>query len=205
MKTPTNKRPKSKKLELKRDITEEDVTRLTEIKIKRISKYNVFKAEEALKNLLEELKEVKYHIAHLTEYAIAFYENLLAKYGKGRERKTELTNFEEIKAQQVVVNNTTLYVNRKEGFIGHGLKKEEEVGPCSDLDDILVIRKDGKLVVSKISDKTFVGKNILHVAVWKKGDDRTTYNMIYRDGVGGKCMVKRFHVTAITSEIKNMT
>lgn len=198
--TPSNKNPKNKKLTLKRDITEEDITRLTEIKIKRISKYNVFKAEEALEKLLEELKEVNHHIAHLTEYTIAFYEELLAKYGKGKERKTELTSFETIKAQQVVVNNTTLYVNRKEGFIGFGLKKDEEVGPCSDLDDIIVIRKDGKMVVSRITEKNFVGKNILHVGVWKKGDDRTTYNLIYRDGFGGKSMVKRFQVSAITRD-----
>ncbi len=200
VKTPDNKRPKTKKLELKRSITEDDVTRLTEVKIKRISKYNVFKAEEALQKLLEELDQVNYDLAHLTAYSIAFYEMLLSKYGKGRERKTKLSSFEAIKAQQVVVNNTTLYVNRKEGFIGYGLKKDEEVGPCSDLDDILVIRKDGKLVVSKITEKNFVGKNILHVAVWKKGDNRTTYNLIYRDGFGGKSMVKRFQVTAITRD-----
>jgi topoisomerase-4 subunit A len=200
VKTPSNAKPNSKKLQLHRDITDEDITKLTEIKIKRISKYNVFKAEEALVNLLEELKEVKHHIAHLTEYAIAFYNDLFSKYSKGQERRTELTSFEEIKAQQVVINNTTLYVNRKEGFIGYGLKKDEEIGECSDIDDIIVMRKDGVLTVSRISEKTFVGKNIIHVAVWKKGDQRTTYNMIYKDGIAGKTMVKRFQISAITRD-----
>ncbi len=200
VKTPTNIKPKTKKLELKRDITDDDIVKLAEIKIKRISKYNVFKAEEALQNLLEELKQVNFHIAHLTEYTIDFYNMLLTKYGKGRERRTELTSFESIKAQQVVVNNTTLYVNRKEGFIGYGLKKDEEIGDCSDIDDIIAIRKDGKLVVSKITDKNFVGKKIIHVAVWKKGDQRTTYNMVYRDGVAGKVYVKRFQISGITRD-----
>ena len=200
VKTPTNKKPKKKLIELKRDITVEDITKLTEIKIKRISKYNVFKAEEAIQKLLEEIKQVKHDIAHLTTFTIDFYKNLLNKYGAGKERRTELTSFEQIKAQHVVVQNTNLYVNRKEGFIGYSLKKDEFVTECSDIDDIIVIRGDGKMVVSKISDKTFVGKNILHVAVWKKGDKRTTYNLIYRDGFGGKAMVKRFQISAITRD-----
>ena len=189
-----------KRIQLLRDITEEDITRLTEIKIRRISKYNVFKADEKIKNIEEELKQVKHDLAHLVDYSIAYYENLLRKYGKGKERKTIITSFETIKATEVVANNAKLYANFKEGFIGMGMKKDEFISDCSDIDNIIVFRKDGKFKVVKISDKSFVGKNIIHVAVWKKGDDRTTYNMIYTDGKTGKTMVKRFNVTAITRD-----
>jgi topoisomerase-4 subunit A len=188
------------KLKMVRDITQDDIARLTEIKIKRISKYNTFKADETIKQIEEELELVKYDLAHLTEFAINYFENLLQKYGKGRERRTEITSFDTIKAKRVVANNAKLYVNYKEGFLGTGLKKDEFVCDCSDIDDIIAFTKDGKFVVSKIADKVFVGKNILHVGVWKKGDQRTTYNMIYLDAKSGRTMAKRFNITSITRD-----
>ncbi len=199
--TPGEK-PKSKdsRVRLMREITEDDIIRLTEVKIKRISKYNKFKHDEAMAKLLEELDQVNYDLDHLTDYAIAYFENLLAKYGKGRERKTEISTFESIKATHVAAINAKLYVNRKDGFIGTGLKKDEFVSDCSDIDDIIVFMKDGTCKVTKIDDKVFVGKNILHAAVWKKGDDRTTYNMIYADGKTGRGMAKRFNVKAVTRD-----
>jgi topoisomerase-4 subunit A len=195
-------RPKKddERLQLLRDITEEDLIRLTEIKIKRISKYNTFKAEEKIAELEKELEQVKHDLAHLTEYAVAYFQGLLDKYSKGQERRTEITSFESIQAAEVAANNAKLYVNRKEGFIGHGLKKDEFVTDCSDLDDIIVFRKDGKFQVSRIDDKVFVGKDIIHVDVWKKGDDRTTYNMAHVDGKSGRSYVKRFNVKAITRD-----
>lgn len=188
------------RLQLIRDVTEEDIVRLTEIKIKRISKYNTFKAEEQIAKLKEELQQVKHDLANLIAYAIAYFERLLNKYGKGKERRTQITTFDSIQATQVVANNTKLYVNKKEGFIGWGLKKDEFVCDCSDIDDIIVFRKDGKFQVSRINDKIFVGKDIIHVAVWRKGDERATYNLIYVDGKTGRAMVKRFNVTAITRD-----
>lgn len=188
------------RLALYRDITEEDIVRLTEIKIKRISKFNTFKADEKIHQLNEDLEQVLHHLAHLTDYAIAYFEALIKKYGKGKERKTEITSFENIARQQVVINNSKLYVNRKDGFIGTSLKKEEFVCDCSDIDDIIIFRKDGKFLVTKVGDKTFVGKNILHLAVWKKGDERTTYNLLYLDGKTGRTMAKRFQVKAITRD-----
>lgn len=188
------------RLLLLRDITEEDISRLTEIKIKRISKYNAFKADELIVKLEEELKEVKHHLAHLTEYAVAFFERLLTKYGKGKERRTEITTFEKVQRTQVVVNNAKLYANLKEGFIGMGLKKDDFIANCSDIDDVIVFLKNGQFMVARISDKTFIGKNIIHVAVWKKGDERTTYNMAYVDAKTGRVMIKRFNVKAITRD-----
>lgn len=197
--TPSDKpKPSDKRLRLLRDVTEDDIVRLTEIKIKRISKFNSFKADELIAKLEEALTEVKHHLEHLTDYAIAYYENLLAKYGKGRERKTEITTFDTIKATMVVANNAKLYVNRADGFIGHALKKDEFVCDCSDIDDIIVFKKDCTFQVTRISDKVFVGKDILHVDVWKKGDDRTTYNMVYVNTKNGRTMAKRFNVTSIT-------
>lgn len=188
------------RLRMNRDITQDDIIRLTEIRIKRISKYNAFKADEQIAQIEEDLKQVQFDLENLTDFAIAYFQNLLEKYGKGRERKTEITEFDSIQAAQVVAANAKLYVNRKEGFIGTGLKKDEFVMDCSDLDDIIVIRKDGVFQVVRISDKVFVGKDILHVAVWKKGDERTTYNMVYVDGKSGKTYVKRFNVKAVTRE-----
>ena len=199
--TPAQK-PKStdKRVRLMREITEDDIIKLTEIKIKRISKYNKFKHDEAMAKLLEELDQVNYDLEHLTDFAIAYYERLLEKYGKGKERRTEITTFDTIKARRVVANNAKLYINRKDGFIGTSLKKDEFISECSDIDDIIVFLKDGTFKVSKIGDKVFVGKNILHAAVWKKGNDRLTYNMIYVDGTSGRAMAKRFNVTAVTRD-----
>ncbi|MFK8164747.1 MAG: DNA gyrase/topoisomerase IV subunit A [Lewinella sp.] len=188
------------RFELLRAISEDDIIRLTEIRIKRISKYNSFAADEKIAKLNEELKQVKHHLEHLTEYTIAWYQMLLDKYGKGRERKTQFDSFEKVKVAIVAANNAKLYVDRKEGFVGMGLKKEEFVSECSDIDDVIVILKDGTLQVTRVSDKTFVGKNILHVGVWRKGDERTTYNLIYLDGKTGRSMGKRFNVKAITRD-----
>ncbi len=188
------------RLRLMREVTEEDIVKLTEIKIKRISKYNTFKGDEQIAKLEEELEQVQFDLAHLTDFAVAWFERLLEKYGKGKERRTEITSFDTIQATEVVANNAKLFVNRKEGFIGFGLKKDEFVCDCSDIDDIIVFRKDGKFQVTKIADKVFVGKNIIHIDVWKKGDERTTYNMVYVDGKSGRAMAKRFNVTAITRD-----
>lgn len=188
------------RIHLIRDVTEDDIVRLTEIKIKRISKYNSFKADELMAKLEEALKQVKHHLEHLTDYTISYFDDLLKRFGKGRERRTEITSFDSIQAVKVVINNTKLYANLKEGFIGTSLKKDEFITDCSDIDDIIVFRKDGKFMVTRISDKTFVGKNIVHVAVWKKGNERTTYNMVYADGKTGRAMVKRFNVKAITRD-----
>ena len=183
-----------------REITQEDIIRLTEIKIKRISRFDAFKAEEFMRKLEEELKEVKHHLAHLIDYAISYYQGLLDKYGKGKERRSEIRNFDSINVNIVAANNQKLYVNRKEGFIGYGLKKDEFVCDCSDIDDIIVFRKDGKCQVSRIAEKTFVGKDIIHVEVFKKNDERRVYNLIYVDGSSGRSMVKRFQVLAITRD-----
>ncbi len=201
--TPSEKPKESdNRLKLFRELTDDDITRLTEIRIKRISKFNAFKADELIERLIEELEETEHHLAHLTEYAVAYFQNLLDKYGKGRERKTTISGgFETIQITQVVANNAKLYADLKEGFVGMGLKKEGEfICDCSDIDDIIVFRKDGKMVVTRISDKTFVGKDIIHVDVWKKADERTTYNMIYVDAKSGISKAKRFNVTAITRD-----
>jgi topoisomerase-4 subunit A len=183
-----------------REITKDDIVRLTEIKIKRISKFDAFKADELMRKLEEELKEVNYNLKHLTEYAIKYYEDLLAKYGKGRERKTEIQAFDTIEATVVAANNAKLYVNRADGFVGFGLKKDEFVCDCSDLDDIIAFKRDGTCVVSKIQDKVFMGKDIIHVAVYRKGDERMVYNMVYLDGTTGRAMVKRFQVLSVTRD-----
>lgn len=199
--TPSSKdKSTAGKVKLIREITKEDLIHLTDIRIKRISKYNKFQTDEQLKSLSAEIAQVEHHLEHLTEYAIAYFENILSKYGKGKERKTRILEFESIQAVQVVANNSKLYVNREDGFIGYGLKKDEFVKECSDIDDIIVFRADGKMVVSRISEKTFVGKDIIYVDVWKKGDERTTYNIIYLDGESGRAMAKRFNVTGITRD-----
>lgn len=183
-----------------RTITEEDLVRLTEIKIKRISKFDAFKADELMRRLEEELKEVEHNLANLVEYAINYFKNLLTKYGKGRERKTEIRTFDTISANVVAANNQKLYVNRQEGFIGYGIKKDEFVCDCSDIDDIIVFRKDGVCLVSRISEKVFVGKDIVYVAVFKKNDERMVYNLIYLDGKTGRSMVKRFQILSVTRD-----
>lgn len=195
-----NKGDGDPRIRMMRDITEEDILKLTEIKIKRISKFNSFKADELIANIEKDLEEVKHHLAHLTEYAIAFFESLLTKYGKGRERRTEITSFEDIQIRKVVANNAKLYVNYKEGFVGTGMKKDEYVCECSDISDVIAFTKDGKFKVVRISDKVFIGKNIIHVDVWKKGDDRTTYNLVYVDAANGRAMAKRFNITSITRD-----
>ena len=183
-----------------RTIVQEDLVRLTEIKIKRISKFDTFKADELMKRLQDELKEVNYNLKHLTDYSIAYYQNLLDKYGKGRERKTEIRAFDTIQAAVVAANNAKLYVNRVDGFVGYGLKKDEYICECSDLDDIIAIRRDGKLIVSKIQEKLFMGKDLVFVGVFRKNDERMTYNFIYLDGVSGRSMVKRFQVGGVTRD-----
>jgi topoisomerase-4 subunit A len=199
--TPGQKpKPNDTRLRLLRDISQDDLVRLTEIKIKRISKYNSFQADELIADLEKQLEQVAHDLAHLTDYAIAYYQRLLDKYGKGRERKTKITTMERVEATEVVAVNAKLYVNRIDGFIGYGLKKDEFVSDCSDIDDVIVFRRDGKCVVSRIAEKTFVGKDIIHVAVWKKGDDRTTYHLVYLDGKSGRSFAKRFNVTAITRD-----
>lgn len=186
-----------------REITRDDIIRLTEIRIKRISRYDSFKADELLRDLEKELKETEHHLRHLIDYAIAYFQNLLEKYGKGRERKTEIKSFQSVTAVEVIANNQKLYVNRQDGFIGYGLKRDENneyICDCSELDDVIVVRKDGKARVSRISDKVFMGKDILFVGVWKKGDDRMVYNVIYTDGKSGKGFAKRFTIPGITRD-----
>jgi len=185
---------------LRRDVTEDDIVRLTEIKIKRISKFDSFKADDHLARLEAELEQVQHHLDNIIDFSIEYFKNLKKKYGEGRERRTEIKTFDTIVATKVVVANKKLYVNREEGFIGYGLKKDEYVKDCSDIDDIIVFREDGKMVVTKIDSKKFVGKNIVHTGVWKKGDKRTIYNMVYQDGKAGRAMVKRFPVNSITRD-----
>jgi topoisomerase-4 subunit A len=184
----------------KRVITMEDIARLTEIKIKRISKFDGFKADEHIKNLEEELLLVQHHLDHIVDYAVEYFKNLKKKYGKGRERKTEIKAFEVINATTVAVANEKLYVNREEGFAGFNMKKDEYVCDCSDIDDIIVFREDGSMSVSKVSDKAFVGKGIIYINVFRKNDERTIYNMIYRDGTKGKSFAKRFAVSGVTRD-----
>jgi topoisomerase-4 subunit A len=184
----------------KREITTEDIVKLTEIRIKRISKFDSFKADEEIKGVENDLKQVAHDLAHLNDYTIAYFQNLLKKYGKGRERRTEVKGFEEIEIKQVAATNAKLYVNREEGFFGTGLKKDEFVCECSDLDDIIAFTRGGKLMVSRIGDKKFIGKDIIHIAVWKKADERTAYNMAYYDGGSKRAFVKRFNVTGVTRD-----
>ena len=185
---------------LRREVKHEDIVRLTEIKIKRISKYNAFKADDYIKGVEGEMEEVKTHLEHLIDYSINYYKQIKKKYGKNFERKTELRNFDTIEAAAVAVANQKLYVNREEGFAGTSLRKDEYVSECSDIDDIIVFRTNGTFIVTKVSPKVFVGKDVLHIQVFDKSDDRTIYNMIYRDGKRGSYYVKRFNVTSITRD-----
>jgi len=185
---------------LKRAITEEDIVRLTEIRIKRISKFDIDKAQQKIDALEDQIAEVKHHLANLIEYAIAYFKRLKDTYGTGKERQTELRAFEDVDATKVVIRNTKLYVNREEGFIGTSLRRDEYVCDCSDIDDIIVFTEEGKMMVTKVDSKTFIGKNIMYVAVFKKKDKRTIYNMIYRDGSKGPSYIKRFAVTSITRD-----
>lgn len=185
------------KKKLIREVTEEDIVKLTEIRIKRISKFDSFKADEYMRGLEQEIEEVKNHLALLVEYAIDYYRNLIKKYGKGRERKTEIRPFDTIEANVVAAANVKLYANFKEGFVGTSLKKETFIADCSDIDDIIAFQANGKYMISKVSDKTFYGKDLVHVDVWRKNDERTTYNVIYWDGAAKKAMVKRFNATGL--------
>ncbi|MFU8847913.1 MAG: DNA gyrase/topoisomerase IV subunit A [Opitutales bacterium] len=185
----------------KRAVTRDDILRLLEIKIKRISKYDSFKAEEQIKALEDEIEETKKNLKFLTKYAIKWFTELKKKYGKGRERKTELASFEKVVAHEVVVANETLYVDRKEGFAGIGMKKDEAVGKCSSLDDVIAINQEGKLIVSKVSDKAFFGKNILHIDIFNRSEPNAlTYCMVYRDGKTGPTLAKHFTIGGITRD-----
>jgi topoisomerase IV subunit A len=186
--------------QLRRDITREDIIKLTEKPVRRIYKLDIDELNDQIKGLEADIKQVKYHLANLVDYAVAYYEGLLSKYGKGRERKTEIKQFEAIQAKQVAIANTKLYVNREDGFVGASLKKDEFVADCSNLDDVIVFTKRGIMKVVKVSDKAYIGKDIIHVAIFQKNDERTTYNMIYADGKTGISYAKRFNVTGITRD-----
>lgn len=185
---------------LKRDIVRDDIVRLTEIKIKRISKFDIDKAQQRIEALEGEIENIKYHINNLIDYAISHFKRLKSSYSEGKERKTEIALFDDVDATKVVIRNTKLYVNKSEGFIGTSLRKDEYVCDCSDIDDIIVFTADGKMQVSKVDSKIFIGKNIIHVAVFKKKDQRTIYNLIYKDGQTGTSYIKRFAVTSITRD-----
>lgn len=185
---------------LKRAITEEDIVRLTEIRIKKISKFDIDKAKQHIESLEDKIAEVKNYLANLIVFAIDFFKRLKKTYGEGKERKTEIRIFDDIVATKVVMRNTKLYVNREEGFIGTTLRKDEYVTDCADIDDIIVFREDGQMIVTKVANKTFVGKGIIHISVFKKKDKRTVYNMMYRDGKSGSSYMKRFIVTGVTRD-----
>lgn len=185
---------------LKRDISREDIVKLTEKPVRRIYKLDIEELDAQIKGIEADIAQVEFDLAHLTDYTVKYYENLMAKYGKGRERKTEIKLFDTIQARQVAVANTKLYVNRSEGFVGTSLKKDEFVTECSDLDDIICITRRGIMKVVRVSDKTFIGKDIIHVAVFNKNDDRTTYNMVYVDGASAVSYAKRFQVGGITRD-----
>ncbi len=185
---------------LKRAVTEDDILRLTEIRIKRISKFDLDKAQQHLESLQERIAQVKHHLEHLIEFAIDYFKNLKETYGKDRGRLSEIRIFDDIEATKVVIRNTKLYVNREEGFVGTSLKRDEYVTDCSDIDDIIVFTAEGQMMVFRVDSKTFIGKNIIHVAVFKKKDKRTIYNMVYKDGKGGATYIKRFNVTSVTRD-----
>jgi topoisomerase-4 subunit A len=186
--------------QLKKDITREDIVKLTEKPVRRIYKLDIDELNAQIKGLEKEMKQVNYDLEHLVDFTVAYFENLLKKYGKGKERKTEIKQFEAIQAKQVAIANIKLYVNRADGFVGTSLKKDEFVGDCSDLDDVIAFTKAGKMKVIRVSDKSFIGKDIIHIAIFRKNDERTTYNMIYQDGKSGVSYAKRFNVTGITRD-----
>ncbi|MCW1148220.1 DNA gyrase/topoisomerase IV subunit A [Flavobacterium lacisediminis] len=183
-----------------REINDDDLQKLTQIPMIRITRFDSDKADEAISKLEAEMEQVKYHLDHIIDYTIDFFQKLKDKYGKGRERQTELRSFDNIEATKVVLRNTKLYVNREEGFFGTGLKKDEYVADCSDIDDVIVFLRDGKMMVAKVDDKKFVGKDIIHIAVFDKNDKRTIYNMMYRDGKNGSTFIKRFNVSGVTRD-----
>src|SRR6185437_15822045 len=183
-----------------REILSDDYKKLIDKPMSSITRFDVKKTDEQIKGLQEEIKEVKHHLKHLTDYTIAWFQKLKDKYGKGRERKTELRTFDRVEAAQVALANVKLYANKEDGFIGTGLKKDDFVCDCSDIDEIIVFRGDGRFLVTKVQDKVFVGKEIIHVAVFKKNDERTVYNMIYKDGQSGVSFIKRFSVVGTTRD-----
>ena len=189
-----------------REVTDEDILRLFEIRMKRIFRFDSEEADKKIEGLEQEIAKVKHDIEHIIPYSIAYYERIKAKYGKGRERKTEIRNFENIEAAKVVIANEKLYINREEGFIGTALKKDEYICDCSDMDEVIIFKKDGTYYVTKVADKIFVGKEVLYVNVFKKNDKRTIYNVVYRDGKYGTSFVKRFNVTGVTRDkVYNLT
>ncbi|PIE86314.1 MAG: DNA topoisomerase IV [Bacteroidia bacterium] len=188
------------KAKLKRPVTYEDIVKLTEIKIKRISKYDAFKADDYIKSIEDEIEKINYNLEHIVDFTIKYYERIKEKFGKDRQRRTELRSFDVIEATKVVVANEKLYVNRKEGFYGISLKKEEFVCDISDIDDVIVFLRNGKYIISKVSEKAFFGKDIIHIARFKRNDERTIYNVVYREGKSGKIMIKRFAVSRITRD-----
>lgn len=189
-----------------REVTDEDILKLFEIRMKRIFKFDSDEADKKIQNLESEIAQVKHHIEHIIDYTIAYYDRIRTKYGKGRERKTEIRNFENIEAAKVVIANEKLYINREEGFIGTALKKDEFICECSDMDEVIIFKKDGSYYVTKVADKIFVGKDVLYVNVFKKNDKRTIYNVVYRDGRYGVAYVKRFNVTGVTRDkVYNLT
>lgn len=185
---------------LKREVVEDDIVRLTEIKIKRISKFDIDKAQIKIESIESELEKITFHLNNLTDFAISYFKNLKSVYGKNKKRKTEIRIFDDVDAKKVVVKNSKLYVNREEGFIGTSIRKDEFVEECSDIDDVIAFTEEGKMMVTKVDSKKFIGKNIKHVAVFKKKDKRTVYNMIYRDGKKGTSYIKRFSVTGVTRD-----
>lgn len=188
------------KKKLKRAIEREDILKLTEKPVRRIYRLDINELNQQIKGIEADIQQVNHDLEHLTDYAVAYYDNLLKKFGKGRERRTELKEFDTIQVKQVAIANTKIYINRAEGFIGTGLKKDELLGECSDYDDIIAFTKSGTMKVVKVSDKTFIGKDIIHAAIFEKNDERTTYNMIYLDGKSGVSYAKRFNVTGVTRE-----
>ncbi|WP_196890281.1 DNA gyrase/topoisomerase IV subunit A [Aureivirga sp. CE67] len=185
---------------LKREVREEDIVKLTEIRIKKISKFDIDKAKQFIESLEEKIAKVKFNLENLIDFAVNYFKDLKAKYGKGKERKTEIKLFDDIVATKVVIRNSKLYANFEEGFIGTSLKKDTFIGDCSDIDDVIAFRSDGTMTITKVAEKTFIGKDIIHAAIFKKSDKRTIYNMIYRDGRGGTSYMKRFFVTSVTRD-----
>jgi topoisomerase-4 subunit A len=183
-----------------REIVDEDLQKLTQIPMIRITRFDSDKADDFIAKLEDEMKEVQHHLDNLIDFAIDYFAKLKEKYGKGRERQTELRSFDTIEATKVVLRNTKLYVNKEEGFFGTGLKKDEYVADCSDIDDVIVFLRDGRMMIAKVDDKKFVGKDIIHIAVFDKNDKRTIYNMMYRDGKNGSTFIKRFNVSGVTRD-----
>ena len=185
---------------LKKEVSEDDILKLTEIKIKRISKFDLEKADKKIKQIEEDIDKVKFNLENLNDFAIQYFKDLKSTYSTGRQRKTEIRIFDDVDVKKVVVKNSKLYVNREDGFIGTSLRREEYVEGCSDIDDIIVFTSNGDMIVTKVDSKKFVAKNILYVSVFKKRDSRTIYNMIYKEGKSGVSYIKRFNVTGVTRD-----